>query len=162
MKPRIQFPKQCLLLSALLLFLASTALAQGAGAGRGPISAPRDPELEKQSYHNLEVAKYYFYKRKPSSKDDKDGWARLNKAVIDRLQEILDTNPNFGRLDSVYQMLATVYTRDNQNEKALECWSIIVKNFPDSEHVAEAKKKLGTAVETDKKEQKKDSKSDLK
>ena len=59
-------------------------------------------------------------------------------------------------------MLATVYTRDNQNEKALECWSLIVKNFPDSEHIAEAKKKLGTTVETDKKEQKKDSKSDLK
>ena len=160
MKPRIQFTTQLFLLSVLLLTSITAVWAQG--AGRGPISAPRDPELEKQSYHNLEVAKYYFYKRKPSHKDDKDGWARLNKAVIDRLQEILDTNPNFARLDSVYQMLATVYTRDNQNEKALECWNLIVKNFPDSEHIAEAKKKLGTTVETDKKEQKKDSKSDLK
>jgi outer membrane protein assembly factor BamD (BamD/ComL family) len=86
----------------------------------------------------------------------------LNKAVIDRLQEILDTNPTFARLDSVYQMLATVYTRDNQPEKALECWSIIVKNYPDSEHVTEAKKHLGSTVETDKKEQKKDGKADSK
>ena len=158
MKPRIQFTTQLFLLSVLLLTSITAVWAQG--AGRGPISAPRDPELEKQSYHNLEVAKYYFYKRKPSSKDDKEGWARLNKAVIDRLQEILDTNPNFARLDSVYQMMATAYTRDNQTEKALECWSIILKNYPDSEHVAEAKKRLGATVEADKKDAKKTGKTD--
>lgn len=138
-----------LLCAGLLLANSTTVLAQG-GVGRGAVSTPRDPELEKQSAHNLEVARYYF-KRKPASKNDKEGWARLNKAVIDRLQEIIDTNANFARLDSVYFLLGDVYTRDNQTDKALECWSIIVKDYTDSEHFAEAKKRLGNTVETDKK-----------
>jgi hypothetical protein len=40
---------------------------------------------------------------------------------------------------------------DNQTDKAMECWSIIVKDYPDSEHLPEAKKRLGTTVEVDKK-----------
>src|SRR5262245_6368379 len=73
------------------------------GVAKGPIS-PRDPELEKQSYRNLEVAKFYFYKRKPEKKDQ-DGWTRLNKAVESRLTEIIDTNPGFARMGDVYFML---------------------------------------------------------
>lgn len=151
MKPRIQLAMFCglALLGVVLLANNTLALGQG-GVGRGAVSAPRDPELEKQSAHNLEVARYYF-KRKPGDKKDKEGWARLNKAVIDRLQEIIDTNPSFARLDSVYFLLGDVYTRDNQLDKALECWSIIVKDFTDSEHFPEAKKRLGGTVETDKK-----------
>lgn len=172
MKPLIQFSKclfskrwsskqwlRCGWLAALVLGSSLAVLAQG-GAARGPISAPRDPELEKQSAHNLEVARYYFKSRKPADKNDKDGWARLNKAVIDRLQEIIDTNPNFARMDSVYALLGEVYTRDNQTEKALQYWSLIVKDFPDSEHVAAAKKRLGATVETEKKDGQKDSPKD--
>jgi hypothetical protein len=62
------------------------------GPARGPISAPRDLELEKQSYRNLDVAKFYYHKRKPE-KNDKAGWERINKAVESRLLEIVDTNP---------------------------------------------------------------------
>lgn len=152
MKPRIQVATLCglaLFCAALVMAHGTPALAQG-GVGRGAVSTPRDPELEKQSAHSLEVARYYF-KRKPADKKDKEGWARLNKAVIDRLQEIIDTNANFARLDSVYFLLGDVYTRDNQLDKALECWSIIVKDYTDSEHFAEAKKRLGGTVETDKK-----------
>ncbi|MBI1765838.1 MAG: hypothetical protein HYR56_30910 [Acidobacteria bacterium] len=152
MKPRIQwaaFGGLALLCAGFLLANNMIALAQG-GVGRGTVNAPRDPELEKQSAHNLEVARYYF-KRKPAGKNDKEGWARLNKAVIDRLQEIIDTNPSFARLDSVYFLLGDVYRRDNQPEKALECWSIIVKDYTDSEHFPEAKKRLGSTVEADKK-----------
>ncbi len=137
-----------LALFAALLIGNATVFAQG--VGRGAISAPRDPELEKQSAHSLEVARYYF-KRKPAGKNDKEGWARLNKAVIDRLQEIIDTNATFARLDSVYFLLGEVYTRDNQLDKALECWSIIVKDYADSEHFPEAKKRLGATVEIDRK-----------
>jgi outer membrane protein assembly factor BamD (BamD/ComL family) len=143
------------LIQALLtvcLFGSLTAYAQS-GVARGSISVPRDPELEKQSAHNLEVAKYYFYKRKPE-KNDKDGWARLNKAVLDRLQEILDTNPNFAQIDSVYFMLGEVYQRNNEPEKAMENWSKLVKEFPDSEHWQEARKRVGATVPADKKEEK--------
>jgi hypothetical protein len=162
MKPRIQLATLCglaLLCAVLLAAHSTTALAQG-GVGRGAVSAPRDPELEKQSAHNLEVARYY-YKRKPDKKD-KDGWARLNKAVIDRLQEIIDTNPNYARMDSVYFLLGDVYTRDNQTDKALECWSIIVKDYTDSEHFPEAKKRLGDTVEAGKKPLTKETKPEKK
>jgi hypothetical protein len=124
MKPRIQLAMiggMALMSAVLLAANSTTALAQG-GVGRGAVSAPRDPELEKQSAHNLEVARYYF-KRKPASKNDKDGWGRLNKAVIDRLQEIIDTNPNYARMDSVYFLLGDVYTQrqpDRQSDGMLE------------------------------------------
>src|SRR5512145_518792 len=75
-------------------FAAPLAFQQG--PGRGPIALTRDPEMEKQSSRSLEAAKFYFYRRKPD-KNDKDGWARINKAIESRLQEIVDTNPNFAR-----------------------------------------------------------------
>jgi outer membrane protein assembly factor BamD (BamD/ComL family) len=163
MKPQKQFATLLFLalLCATVTLCTNTVQAQS-GVARGSISAPRDPELEKQSAHNLEVAKYYFYKRKPD-KNDKDGWARLNKAVLDRLQEIIDTNPNFARMDSVYFLMGEVYQRNNEPDKAKESWSKVIQEFPDSEHLPDAKKRLGTSVEVDKKDSKpKDSKPEKK
>jgi tetratricopeptide (TPR) repeat protein len=111
------------------------------GPGRGPIALPRDPELEKQSAHNLEVAKYYFYKRKPE-KRDKDGWERVNKAVESRLLEIIDTNPDFARIDDVYFMLGELYKRTGDLDKAVENWTKVVNEFPDSVVKADAQKRL--------------------
>lgn len=111
------------------------------GPGRGPISVPRDPELEKQSYHNLEVAKYYFYKRKPDKKD-KEGWDRLNKAVESRLTEIMDSNPSFARMDDVYFLLGEVYKRSGDLDKAVDYWNKVVKEFPDSLLKTDAQKRL--------------------
>jgi len=127
------------LLLVLLPFLAGSALSQG--PGRGPISAPRDLELEKQSYRNLEVAKFYYAKRKPE-KNDKAGWERINKAVESRLMEIVDTNPTFARMDEVFFMLGEVYHRGGDLEAAREQWSRIVKDYPDSEFKAKAQKHL--------------------
>ena len=121
-------------------FLTNHARAQG--VGRGPISAPRDPELEKQCAHSLEVARYYFYKRKPA-KGDKDGLERLNKAVESRLLEILDLNPNFGKADEVYYMLGEVYLRGDNAEEAAKNYARVMKEFPDSEFAGDAKRKLG-------------------
>src|SRR5215475_8169448 len=81
-------------------FGASFGLFQQ-GPGRGPLAVPRDPELEKQCEKSLDAAKYYFYKRKPD-KNDKAGWERINKAIESRLQEIVDTNPSFARIDNVF------------------------------------------------------------
>ena len=165
MKPRNKFTALLwlTLFCASFITISNTATYAQSGVARGSLSAPRDPELEKQSAHNLEVAKYYFYKRKPADKNDKDGWTRLNKAVIDRLQEIMDTNPTFARMDSVYFMLGEAYQRNNEPDKAKESWSKVIKEFPDSEHVADAKKRLGTSVEADKKDSKpKDSKPEKK
>jgi len=76
----------------LLLFAAPASFAQG-GVRSGPDpSTIRDPDLEKDSLHNLEVARNYF---------------RLKKAYVAalmRLEEIIAGNPNFARNDEVLLM----------------------------------------------------------
>jgi hypothetical protein len=129
---------------------SGVAFAFQQGPGRGPITVPRDPELEKQSYHNLEVAKYYFYKRKPE-KNDKDGWERLNKAVESRLQEIIDTNPNFARVDDVFFMLGEVYKRMGNPDKAVENWTKAAKETSDERIKSETQKRLDEAKNKDQK-----------
>ncbi|MBS1787488.1 MAG: hypothetical protein JST85_07200 [Acidobacteria bacterium] len=119
----------------------SVALAFQQGPSRGSISAPRDPEQEKQSYKSLDAAKFYFYKRKPA-KGDKDGVERLNKAVLDRLQEIIDLNPQFGRIDEVYFLMGEVHQRGGDTEKAAEYWTKATKEGSDEKIKAEAQKRL--------------------
>ncbi len=127
------------LIGTLLLMFMMIAPQQT--AGRGPLAAPRDPELEKQSAHSLEVARYYFYKRKPP-KNDKAGQERLNKAVEDRLLEILDLNPTFGQADAVYFLLGEVYLSSDDPEKAREQFNRVLKEFPDSQYLADTKKRI--------------------
>ncbi len=138
--------------SNLACSAASRAIQQG--PGRGPITIPRDPELEKQSHHNLEVAKYYFYKRKPD-KNDKDGWERINKAVESRLQEIIDTNPTFARADDVFFMLGEVYKRMGDLDKAVENWTKAAKETSDEKIKSETQKRLDEAKNQTKNQDKK-------
>lgn len=119
------------------------------GPGRGPISAPRDPEMEKQSFKSLDAAKFYFYKRKPN-KNNKEELERSNKAIIDRLQEIVDTNPNFARIDEVYFMLGEVYNRGGETDKAVENWTKASKEGSDEKIKAEAQKRLNETQATNK------------
>lgn len=130
----------------VLAFVAASAFANSSlafqqGPSRGSISVPRDPEQEKQSYKSLDAAKFYFYKRKPN-KGDKDGQERLNKAVLDRLQEIIDLNPNFARIDEVYFLTGEVYQRGGDTEKAVEYWTKAVQEGADEKIKAEAQKRL--------------------
>ena len=84
--------KKFLLLTTLLLALSIAAVssfAQGR-AKTGPDPATiRDAELEKDSLHNLEVARHYFKQKK----------AYL--AALKRCEEIDAGNPNFARMDEV-------------------------------------------------------------
>jgi tetratricopeptide (TPR) repeat protein len=120
-------------------FAASRVIQQG--PGRGPITASRDPEMEKQSFRSLEAAKFYFYKRKPD-KNDKDGWTRINKAVEGRLQEIIDTNPYFARLDDVYFLLGEVYKRMGDQDKAVQNWTKAAEETSDEKLKSEIQKRL--------------------
>jgi hypothetical protein len=52
-----------LMLLVGLMFVPSFARAQGGGAKQGP-AVMRDPDMEKDSLHNLEVARQYFKLRK--------------------------------------------------------------------------------------------------
>jgi len=74
---------------ATVLVLASVSLGQGRAKTGPDASVIRDADLEKDSLHNLEVAKHYFKQKK----------AYL--AALRRCEEIDASNPNFARMDEV-------------------------------------------------------------
>jgi hypothetical protein len=80
------------LLFCVALIGAPAVYAQG-GVKAGPDpSTIRDPELEKDSLHNLEVARNYFKLKK------------AYVAALARLEEIIAGNPNFSKIEEVYLM----------------------------------------------------------
>jgi outer membrane protein assembly factor BamD (BamD/ComL family) len=78
-----------MVLSIALCVSATSSYSQGA-AKTGPAAAVlRDADLEKDSLHNLEVARNYFKLKK------------AYVAALKRCEEIIAGNPNFARLDEV-------------------------------------------------------------
>ena len=91
-----KFMRKNLLPVAFLMFLmllcAPAVLAQGkAKTGPDP-STIRDPDLEKDSLHNLEVARNYFKLK------------RAYVATLKRCEEIIAGNPNFARIEEALFM----------------------------------------------------------
>jgi hypothetical protein len=83
------------LLAIVVLFavLVSAPPAQGQGARTGPDpSTLRDPDLERDSLHNLEVARNYFKLKK------------AYVAALKRCEEIIAGNPNFAKIEEVLLM----------------------------------------------------------
>jgi len=77
------------LLFCLFLVSAPAVMAQG-GVRSGPDpSTVRDPDLEKDSLHNLEVARNYFKLKK------------AYVAALRRCEEIIAGNPNFAKIEEV-------------------------------------------------------------
>lgn len=76
-------------IAVMFLFMVGVPAVQGQGAVRsGPDpSTLRDPELEKDSLHNLEVARNYFKLKK------------AYVAALKRTEEIIAGNPNFAKID---------------------------------------------------------------
>jgi outer membrane protein assembly factor BamD (BamD/ComL family) len=119
-------------LAGMLILAATAAFSQGA-AKNGP-DVVRDPDMEKESLHNLEVARQYFKLRK------------AYKASLDRCEEILAGNPAFSKIDEVLliagqsnlrlseskgkQKVAT--SRDELKEAARNYLSQLVNDYPDS------------------------------
>src|SRR4026209_2312164 len=83
--------KFIILLCLLVVFMAPAAYGQGVKTGPDP-STLRDPDLEKDSYHNLEVAKNYFKLKK------------AYVATLKRCEEIIAGNPNFAKIEEVLLM----------------------------------------------------------
>jgi outer membrane protein assembly factor BamD len=128
----------CMVIPMPKAFAVNAAPQQG--PGRGQVTTPRDPDLEVQFRKSLETAWYYF-KKKPD-KSDPGSFERLNKAVESRLTEILDTYPEFTKIDEVYFLLGEVYYRSKQSEKAIEYLGKVVRDYPDSRFSKDAKKHL--------------------
>lgn len=145
-----------LIFSIVMLALvcsAPSALAQG-NAKNGPDQTTvRDPEMEKDAMHNLEVARLYFKLKK------------AYRAAIGRCEEIIAGNPNFSRLDEVLYIAgessyllsmnkgkqAANLPADKLREDARDYLSRLVKDFPDSSFRKQAEsrlKNLGDAPKT--------------
>ena len=103
-----------------LLVLASVSASRGQGPGK-PIESPRDPALEIAAKHNLDIARWYLTKRK------------AYEGARDRLQEIIDTHPEFSRMDEVLFLMGEAHLKLGKNEKAIDYYGKLLKTYPDSE-----------------------------
>jgi outer membrane protein assembly factor BamD (BamD/ComL family) len=98
------------MLAIMLVCVAPNAWAQGT-AQRGPdASALRDADLEKDSLHNLEVARQYF---------------KLKKAYVaslKRAEEIIAGNPNFAKIDETLFIagMSNLYLSQNRGKQKIE------------------------------------------
>jgi outer membrane protein assembly factor BamD (BamD/ComL family) len=134
-----------------LVCVAAEARAQG-GAARGPdASTMRDEDLEKDSKHNLEVARQYF---------------KLKKAYVaslKRTEEIIAGNPSFSKIDEVLYIagMSSLYLSQNRGKQAAKdpadklreeargYLSQLVSDYPDSpfrKQAQSALKDLGGAT----------------
>lgn len=74
------------------LFVAAPLEARAQGSAKQGPAVIRDPDLEKDSLHNLEVARHYFKLKK------------AYVAALQRCEEILAGNPVFSKIDEVLFM----------------------------------------------------------
>lgn len=148
---------------SLLMFVIVVALfvsapvANAQGVRSGPDqSTLRDPDLEKDSLHNLEVAKNYFKLKK------------AYVAALKRCEEIIAGNPNFARIEEVLLMAGQsslwlsenkgkqrpnqyvtfdggekrTLTADQFREMGREYLSKLIKDYPDGDFAKQARETL--------------------
>ena len=124
----VKFFAKTILFSFLLsVFIGFAALAQGPGK---PLESPRDPAREIAAKHNLDVARWSMTKRK------------AYEGARDRLQEIIDTYPEFSHMDEVLFLLGEIFTKTEKIDKATDSYNKLIKDFPDSEFAKKARERL--------------------
>ncbi len=139
-----------------VLICAPVSFAQG-GVKSGPDpSLIRDPELERDSLHNLEVAKNYFKLKK------------AYVAALKRLEEVIAGNPTFSRIEEVYLMAGQAslwlaagkgkqsadqyvtfadgtkrtLTPEELRAKGREFLSVLVNDYPNGQYTKQAAEEL--------------------
>jgi outer membrane protein assembly factor BamD len=85
--------------------------------------------------HNMLIANYYYTQ---SVSQGKGGL----KGAQSRYREILDKFPNFGDSDEVLFKLANTYLIEEETDQAIRYFQRIVRDYPNSDFVAESKKQL--------------------
>jgi len=85
--------------------------------------------------HNMLIANYYYGQ---SVSQGKGGL----KGAQSRYREILDKYPNFGNMDEVLFKLANTYMVEEETDQAIRYFQRIVRDYPNSDYVAESKKQL--------------------
>ena len=126
--------KFCLLVICSLALFVAAPLARAQGNAKQGPDVVRDPDLEKDSLHNLEVARHYFKLRKAYI------------AALQRCEEIIAGNPVFSKIDEVLYLAgesslrlaenkgkqASKVTSDKLREDARDYLSQLVNGYPDS------------------------------
>ena len=144
-----------MVLLAAVVIAAPMARAQGVRTGPDP-STLRDPDLERDSLHNLEVARNYF---------------KLKKAYVaslKRCEEIIAGNPNFAKIEEVLLMAGQsslwlaekkgkqspdlyvtfdggekkTLTSEQFREMGRDYLNKLIKDHPDSPYAKEAREEL--------------------
>lgn len=110
-----------------LLVSVPASYAQGAAKTGPDPSTLRDAELEKDSLHNLEVARHYFKLKK------------AYVAAIKRCEEIDAGNPNFAKMDEVLfiageSSLRLADTGGKQKTKVVLPDSLLAKEKQETEY----------------------------
>lgn len=105
------------LLFTLAVYTPAVYAQGGAKGGQDP-STIRDPELEKDSLHSLEVARLYFKLRK------------AYVAALQRCEEIIAGNPNFASIDEVlfYAGESARALAENKGKQASSLYLIVDGN----------------------------------
>ena len=111
----------------MVALLSVSVLAQGPGK---PLEPKRDAALEIAAKHNLEVARWYLIKRK------------AYEGARDRLQEIIDTYPDFSRMDEVLFLMGEAHLKLGKNDKASDYYAKLLKAYPDSEFSKKAQARV--------------------
>jgi outer membrane protein assembly factor BamD (BamD/ComL family) len=114
----------------IFMVLAMSVVNLAQGPARGPIEAPRDEVKEIESKHNLQVARYYLTRRK------------AYEGARDRLQEIIDTYPDFSRMDEVVYLMGEVHLKLGKKDRAVDYFGKLIKDYPESEFAKKAKEQL--------------------
>ena len=143
------------LLLIILCFGVPAIYGQGVRQGPDP-STMRDPDLERDSYHNLEVAKNYFKLKK------------AYVAALKRCEEIIAGNPDFAKIDEVLLMAgqSSLWLADNKGKQKPEQYvsfdggekrtltpqqfremgrdylNKLIKDYPDSQYAKQAQEEL--------------------
>src|SRR5215217_7043325 len=145
-----------LLLLLLFVIAAPVSYAQGGVKGGLDPATLRDPDLERDSYHNFEVARNYFKLKK------------AYVAALKRCEEIIAGNPNFAKIDEVLLMAGQSSLSLSQNkgkqrpeqyvsfdggekrtlttaqfrEMGLDYLNKLIKDYPNSRYAKEAQEEL--------------------
>ena len=119
-----------LMLLFIVLLIGAGTDARAQGPARGKVDSTRDPLMETNAIHSLDVARWYLTKRK------------AYEGARDRLQEIVDTYPEFSRMDEVVFLLGEASVKLNKPEKAVEYYERLVKDFGGSEFAKKARERL--------------------
>ena len=143
------------MLMVAMFVAAPMTRAQGVRQGPDP-STLRDPDLERDSLHNLEVARNYF---------------KLKKAYVaslKRCEEIIAGNPNFAKIEEVLYMAgqSSLWLADKKGKQSPDLYVIfedgkkrtltseqfremgrdylnkLIKDHPDSPFAKEAREEL--------------------